>query len=322
MIAKKLTVLYITNMFPYPKSINFGIFVKEQIDCLVENFGITAKTYFINAQEEGNLVYLKSIFKVFRILKKDKEIDIIHIHYGLSALFLLFFRPKKKIFVTFHGSDILKKQGRYIQVIISKYIAKKADKVFILNAEMEEIMKELNVPYEVLPCGVDADFFTVDDTLKEKENSSRLILFTGDPERTVKNYPLFKEVTELVKTKSAFNISLASIHNMTRTQVRDVLNQADCLLMTSISEGSPQVIKEALACNLPIVSVPVGDVDMVIKDIPNCFMSNSYDANELALLTIKAIENNNAPIRAAFLKKGNYENKSVCKRIFENYLTT
>ncbi|MBK0381649.1 glycosyltransferase family 4 protein [Pedobacter sp. SD-b] len=322
MDSQKPKVLFITNMFPYPKSINFGVFVKEQIDCLVDNFGIIAKTYFINAQEEGNLVYLKSVFKIFRILKKDEEIDIIHIHYGLSALFLLFFRPKKKIFVTFHGSDILKKQGRYIQVIISKYIAKKVDKVFILNDEMEEIMKKLNVNYEVLPCGVNADFFDIDPGIQKKEENLRLVLFTGDPERSVKNYPLFKEVIQILKAKSQFNINFNCIHNMSRAEVRAVLNQSDCLLMTSISEGSPQVIKEALACNLPVVSVPVGDVGIVIQDIPNCFISDSYDANQLAALTIKALENRGAPIRETFLKKGRYENKAVCKRIFENYLTT
>lgn len=309
-------------MLPYPKSPTFGIFVKEQIDCLVEDFGVKAKTYFINAQEEGNLVYAKSVFKVAKILKNDKDIDIIHIHYGLSALFLMFFRPKKKIFITFHGSDILEKQGKYIQVLISKYVAKKADKIFILNDEMEAIMRHLKVPYEVLPCGVNADFFTPDDTVKKSDELSKLILFTGDPERGVKNYPLFKEVTEIVKTKSEFKISLACIHNMTRTQVREILNQADCLLMTSISEGSPQVIKEALACNVPVVSVPVGDVDVVTKDIPNCFVANTYDACELANLTIKAIGTTDAPIREAFINKNLYENKSVCQRIYQNYINS
>jgi glycosyltransferase involved in cell wall biosynthesis len=314
-------VLYVTNMYPHPNSIYYGIFVKEQIDCLVENFGVKAKIYFINAKEKGNLEYLKSIFKISNILKKDKEIDIIHIHYGLSAFFLLFFRPKVKIFITFHGADILKKQGRYIQVLLSKFIAKKADKVFILNDEMEVIMKKLNVNYEILPCGVDADFFKIEPNIKLENENSRLILFSGDPNRFEKNFPLFQEVIEVLKTKSPYHIIFESIHNMTRVQVRKLLNRANCLLMTSISEGSPQVVKEALSCNLSVVSVPVGDVGNVIKDIPNCFIANGYEPNELASLTMKAIETRNPLIRKTFLEKGLYENKVICKRIFQNYIT-
>lgn len=313
-------VLYVTNMYPHPNSNYYGIFVKEQIDCLIENFGVKAQIYFINAKEKGNLEYIKSVFKISDILKKDKEIDIIHIHYGLSAFFLLFFKPKVKIFITFHGADILKKQGHYIQVLLSKFIAKKADKVFILNDEMEVIMKKLNVNYKILPCGVDADFFKLEPSIKRKDEKSRLILFSGDPNRFEKNFPLFEKVIEILKTKSHYNILFASIHNMTRVQVREVLNRSDCLLMTSISEGSPQVIKEALSCNLSVVSVPVGDVGNVIKDISNCFIANGYDPKELADLTIKAIGTNNPFIRETFLKKGLYENKSICKRIFQNYI--
>lgn len=320
MKSKKPKVLYVTNMYPHSKSIYFGIFVKEQVDCLVENFGINAIIYFINAKEKGKLEYLKSIFKIFEILKKDKTIDIVHVHYGLSAFFLLFFKPKTKLFITFHGADILKKQGHYIQVLLSKYIAKKADKVFILNDEMETIMKKLNIPYEILPCGVDADFFTADFSSKE-ENNSRLILFSGDPDRAEKNYPLFREVIEILKTKSNFHIAFACIKDMTRVQVRDLLNRADCLLMTSISEGSPQVIKEALCCNLSVVSVPVGDVGSVVRNVPNCFIANAYDPNELADLTIKAIASCEPFIRETFLKKGLYENNSICKRIYRNYVT-
>ena len=321
MISQKPKVLYITNMYPHPKSINFGIFVKEQIDCLVEKFGVNAIIYFINAKERGSLEYLKSILKIFSILKKDKAIDTVHVHYGLSALFLLFFKPKAKVFITFHGADILKKQGHYIQVLLSKYIAKKADKVFILNQEMETIMKKLNVPYDILPCGVNTDFFTAYEAPKPESRSNRLILFSGDPNRVEKNYPLFKEVIDILKSKNNLVISFACIQDLTRFQVRDLLNQADCLLMTSISEGSPQVIKEALSCNLSVVSVPVGDVAIVVKDISNCFIASGYDPNELAELTNKAIMNNNPFIRETFLKKGVYENNSVCKRIFENYVT-
>ncbi|RZK77238.1 MAG: glycosyltransferase, partial [Pedobacter sp.] len=243
----------------------------------------------------------------------------IHIHYGLSALFLLFFRPKKKIFVTFHGADILKEQGHYIQVLISKYIAKKVDKVFILNDEMEVIMKKLKVPYEILPCGVDTDFFK-DTVAQNKPDNSKLLLFSGDPERTVKNYPLFEKIVENIKTKTNTNILVDCVHNKNREQVREILNQADCLVMTSFSEGSPQIVKEALSCNLPVVSVPVGDIPTVINGISSCYAASGHHANELADLTLLAIENRSNSVREEFLNKKLYENKYICSKIYQNYI--
>lgn len=314
-------VLFITNMYPHQKFQYMGVHIKEQIDCLKEDFGIIPCIYFINIQKGGKFAYLKSILEIFKIIKADETIKTIHIHYGLSALFLLFFRPKTRIFLTFHGGDILIKQGHYIQVMISKYIAKKVDKIFILNKEMEKIMLELRVPYELLPCGVDSKFFT-NDAYDTCNNSSKLILFPGDSLRTVKNYPLFEQVVKILNNLNIFKIQVICVHNLTRLEVKELLNRADCLIMTSLSEGSPQIIKEALSCNLPVVSVPVGDVETVIDGIPSCFISHSFDPLELANLTVQALKSRKSGIRENFLKKGLYENKLICERLAENYRFT
>ena len=106
---------------------------------------------------------------------------------------------------------------------------------------------------------------------------------------------------------------------MSRTDVRDSLNDSDLLLITSISEGSPQVIKEALACNIPVVSTPVGDLATILKDIPFCKVSRSHQAHELAQLSASILHTRNCTgIRDAFLKKG-IDQKSICRNIVTLY---
>jgi glycosyltransferase involved in cell wall biosynthesis len=320
MNKSKMRILFITNMYPTRINPVFGIFVKEQVDDISRALQQAFEVFFINARYKGNLQYLLSILKIPLLLWK-KKYDIIHIHYGFSGLFLLFFRPKAKVFLTLHGADILVRQGRYMQVWVTKKIIPRVDKVYILNKEMEEIVKPLNQNYALLPCGVNTDFFKPDNNKKTSGNV-KTILFSNNPEIKVKNFPLFEKTIQLLDRQTAYKIEYRCISNLSREEVRDLYNHADCLLMTSTSEGSPQVVKEALACDLPVVSVPVGDVPVVTKGIPNCYISESYRAEELSKLVLKALEVDRTktfPIREALLEKGKYDHQSVTQRLVANY---
>lgn len=316
---KKIKILFITNMFPTSLSPVFGIFVEEQMNDIQTRLDCEADLIFINAKEKGKLEYLKSIFYIPYKIEKGKY-DVIHIHYGLSALFLLFFKPKTKVFLTLHGADILIKQRKRLQVFITKKALRRVDKAFILNKEMEEIAQSLNINYEVLPCGVNIDFFKPNGQTN-REEKTKLIVFPSAPTTEVKNFPLFEKVIQLLIQKSDFTIDFACIENLTREEVKELLNKADCLLMTSISEGSPQIIKEALACGLPVVSVPVGDVKFMIKEVPHCYVSDTYAPEELCALVLSCMEEgrNTSNIRNAFINKKIYNNHSVTQRVIENY---
>jgi len=100
-----------------------------------------------------------------------------------------------------------------------------------------------------------------------------------------------------------------------------LMNAVDVVLMTSFSEGSPQFIKEAMACNCPIVSVPVGDVPDVINEVEGCYIS-TYEAADIvaklkqALKLEKRTEGRNRIIELGL------DSETVAKRILEVYNRT
>lgn len=306
-------------MFPTASHKYYGIHVKEQIDGLKKYFNFDSLLFFINALECGKIEYLKSIIAIAKSIKKYKP-DVIHIHYGISGIFLLFYRPRCKIFITLHGGDILPKQGNYLQIALTKIILKKVDAAFILNSEMSVALSKLSIPYEILPCGIDVNYFNPNRHVIKKE-LNKTIVFPGDPNRLVKNYKLFEKVVEELKILYSGDFNIQIVHNLNRNQVANLLCNSDCLIMTSWSEGSPQIVKEALSCNLPVVSVPVGDVEEVIKGLPGCYITQKHCAKELAECIIKSFNSDASNLRGKFINKGIYDNEAIINRLYKKYQT-
>ena len=83
-------------------------------------------------------------------------------------------------------------------------------------------------------------------------------------------------------------VNLMELKGYTREQVATLMQAADVFLMTSLTEGSPQVIKEAMACGCPIVSVDVGDVKEVIDGVDGCYLTER-ETNSIAECLKRAI---------------------------------
>ncbi|MGD8172068.1 glycosyltransferase [Vibrio sp. TRT 21S02] len=282
-----MKVLIISNMYP-DRDKNFtyaGIFVKEQLDELNKREGISCDIFAIDGFK-SKLEYLKSVFEINKLLA-TKKYDIIHVHYGLSGLFMLAnpFKCWKNVVLTLHGGDILIKQGKTMQVALTKKLLRKVGKVITLNEEMNNVVKKFRDDYKVLPCGVDESFFNSE--IKERKNQ---VLFPGRKDRPVKNYPFFKAVIEAYNKKFG-HLEPVIVDGFTRDEVRDLMKSSSAILMTSISEGSPQAIKESMACNLAVVSSDVGDVAHVLGNTTGTYVySNTESPEDVAERLNHAIE--------------------------------
>lgn len=286
-----MKVLIVTNVYPTDKHPYHGIFVKEQVQAIKSlHPDVDFDVHYINGFE-GKVNYFKSIWDVTRVINKN-QYDIVHIHYGLAGMYLLNpFRKHIPTIVTFHGSDIQPKGGNgRLSVAISRHVAKIVDAAIILNKNMDAMVKPYCSNTYMIPCAVDVNTFK---PMHKTEKHNRFqIVFPSNHERQVKNYPLFCDVLKILKEKYGIDAEERELKNMTRQQIAQLYSNADLLLMTSKSEGSPQAVKEAMCCNLPCVSTPVGDVNVLLDGVKDCYVSQKHDAEELAMLVAKSLEGN------------------------------
>ena len=138
----------------------------------------------------------------------------------------------------------------------------------------------------VIPCGIDLDRFAPHPRaearrLLELSPDEPLVLFVGDPARPEKRHGLARRAVELAQ-REVPAARLITVRGEPHERVALFMSACDVLLLTSSTEGSPMVIKEALACNLPIVSTRVGDVPQVIDGIAGCELADNGGGDEVA----------------------------------------
>lgn len=280
-----MKVLVVTNMLPIADSPYFGIFVKEQIEGIQKYYPqINPRIYFINGKK-NRFNYLWSIIRVNWLLL-FKRFDLIHIHYGLSGFFLLL-NPfiKIPIITTLHGSDFNASQKTVKKIV--KEVLKRSTDIIYLNNTMLEKLKKYGKRMHHIPCGVDTEVFKPGRTTKSDEPIK--IAFPSSKLRPEKNYPFFNEIIEYLEEVHSFKISVVEIDNKTRHEINVILNSVDLLCMTSLTEGSPQIIKEAMCCNTPIVSTNVGDVAVLLTDVNNTTVINDYNKIKFAEAIIEIL---------------------------------
>jgi len=206
--------------------------------------------------------------------------DIIHAHYSLSGIAAGLTGVNKPIVVSFMGSDT--RSGYLQKKILHLFIRKnKWQKVIVKSRAMRNEI-EYNEA-RVIPNGVNLSCFKPVDgqKLKKKFNFSeekRTILFLANPERLEKNFHLAEEAYKLVNNDT---IELQVKYNLPSELIPEILNAADLILLTSKWEGSPNVVKEAMACNCPVVTTNVGDVEWLFGNEPGYYIS-SFDPKDVA----------------------------------------
>lgn len=281
-------ILIVTNMYPDAARPYNGIFVAEQVEAMTRLYpDLHFEVCFIDGAK-GKLEYLRSVGYVNRRIRHS-HYDLVHIHFGLSAMFTYSpFKSHVPMLVTFHGSDIQPKGGNGILTLAtSHHAARVADACITLNKAMDAMVKQYCENTSIIPCAVDTNIFY---PVERHERGEEIhIVFPCSHDMAVKNYPLFEDVLDILRTEHGIRCVEHELSGLSRPEVATLFNEADVMLMTSHSEGSPQAVKEAMACNLPVVSTPVGDVTELLEGVKDSYVSKGYDAHELAELVVKSL---------------------------------
>lgn len=268
-------ILVITSEWPTQQRPEWVPFIVQQVQALRQARVQVDVFYFRGAKNPVN--YLQAYYRVRRCLRR-KSYDLIHAHFGQSGILAL---PKSiPLVVTFHGSDlegIVGTKGRYtfrgyILRFLSKRIASLTDEIIVVSESLAKHLPQ-QLSYHVIPGGIDLNLFQPSSkeeacNILKLPHDRSLILFGGRPEYSNKRYTLAQQAVNHLDSR--YQADLIILRDIPHHIVPTYMNACDVLLLTSLHEGSPTVVKEALACNLPVVSVNVGDVQERLAGVPGC----------------------------------------------------
>lgn len=285
------------------------VFIEEQAGSL-RKLGVKVDFFFIN--KKGAYGYLENL-KILKMTFKEGGYDLVHAHYGLSGMLSILQREIPTV-ITFHGSDINVLSNRFISTLASFF---SGWNIFVSNRLYKRLcIKSRN--HSIIPCGVDLKLFYPVDKNDARvalglSIEKKYVLFSSSFNNKCKNYSLAKKALELIN-----GVTVIELSGFSREKVNLLLNACDLLLMTSPNEGSPQVIKEAMACNCPIVSTDVGDIREVVGDTEGCFITSFDPKNVAAKLKMIFTFGKRTNGRQRILSLG-LDSKTVAERIFEVY---
>ncbi len=284
-----MRILMVTGVYPTPRKPHAGTFIASQVESL-RAIGVDVDVLH-PAPGPSWQRYLSTAIGVF-CKTLTKRYDIVHGHYSLWSL-IARLQWTTPVIASYLGDDVLgtvtatgaiSKSSRKI-VALSRALSRWVDAVIVKSEGMRTV---LNGPVEkvfVLPNGVDFARFR---PIPREEAQTELswsgekcyVLFGNDPAIPVKNFPLARRVVEILQAQG-IPVELIVAKGLSHELIPLYINACNVLLLTSIAEGSPNIVKEAMACNVPVVATDVGDVAAVISRTNGCSVC-SHDAHELA----------------------------------------
>jgi teichuronic acid biosynthesis glycosyltransferase TuaC len=292
-----LRVLMVTGVYPTEQIPHSGTFIKSQVDSLIAA-GIEVEILHPKPGPSP-LRYAAATIQVF-LKTLTGNFDIVHGHFGLwcMAACMQWTTP---VVASFMGDDLLgtvtsnggySKKGTFV-AHISRRLCQQVDAAIVKSEGMKKATSASKGNIFIIPNGVDFELFHPIPRAEARaalgwDHDRYYVLFGNDPKIPVKNFPLAQAAVERLRARGT-PAELVVANGLPQTKVVYYINASNALILPSIAEGSPNIVKEAMACNVPVVSTDVGDVSQIIGLTQGCSVC-PHDPDALAIALEKAIQ--------------------------------
>jgi len=287
-----LRVLHVTPGYPTPERPHSHVYVATQVESL-RALGVHCEVLALRGGAAGRFAggYRQVRTLLARRRRAGAGFDVLHAHHSWTGASCL--GNGIPVVVSFLGSDLLAlpwsnddhgPMSRRVNGAIARWTAARADAVIVKAAWMRDGLHGAATPIHVIPNGVDLRRFRPAANDAERAElrahlgwpaGARIVLFGADPARPRKRFALAQAAVEAaarrLSTESpAQTLQLVALHGQPHDAVARALRAADLLLFTSDTEGSPNIVKEAMASGLAVASVDVGDTRERLDGVPGC----------------------------------------------------
>ncbi len=263
-------VLVLTGMYPDDETPGNGLAVKLQCESLLE-LGMDVDVLFFKV---WNFPSILGAIGRLRRMERSKRYDIIHVHHGFKASMISMFSSLPRVF-TFHGTDILgytRMKGLnlvastvyHVAAYGTRFLSRFARAVIVMSDEMKRCLPAaVQQRVSVIPMGINVEQFNYLGRAEARNvlgwGDEPVIAFVDNHNNHVKRLDLATAAAEKVREQLP-ETRLVLIQGFKHEQMPHILSASDCLLVTSDMEGSPNTVRESIACRLPVVSVDAGDI--------------------------------------------------------------
>lgn len=242
--------------------------------------------------------YLRAV-KALKQKIRECQPDIVHAHYGLSAI-TAELQSLVPVVTTFHNGETL----NWLVNLVTSLFSLRAKHVVYVAQHIHDLVYFKAKNHSIIPCGVNMDDCHIIDQIAARqqlgfEDGVKYILFGGGFDNLRKNYAILRDAVERIEQapwlsveggERCGNIVCLEMKGLSRAECVLRMNACDLFALPSHSEGSPQALKEAMACNCPILATDIADVRTLLDDLPGHYILRNprktherWDADEKSL---------------------------------------
>lgn len=276
-----MRVLCLTHAWPSGPADSKGIFVQRQVASL-ERLGVEMEVRVVGSA--SGAPWVRSVAHLRQELARG-QYDLVHAQYGgRTALAAVVAGKGRPVVVSFCGTDLngLGTGNRFERaycaagVVCSQVAAPLATALIVKSEDLAHRLwqRQDRRRCHVIPNGVDLERFRPLDRMAARRRlgwprDRPVVLASGQSGSPVKRLDVAQAAVDLARARMP-GLELRLLRGVPPDETPYYLNAADTVILTSQHEGSPNVVKEALACNVAVVSVDVGDVRRWIGETPGC----------------------------------------------------